>query len=167
MNITDWLYAQAVLDAPAPALFQGSHQQCSYGQFAHQARRVAQALTSKFGIRAGDRVALYMKNSTDYLVCMFGVLWAGGTIVPVNYKLHPKEVAWILNDSGSKQVVTDAALMALETECGLLPLSQLLKAADDVIPEACLDKPVQCRPQDLAWIFYTSGTTGRPGTCAG
>lgn len=165
MNIADWLYARALQDGSAPALFQGNEAPQTYEQFALRAQQVAQALRLGHCLQPGDRVALYMKNSTDYLVCMFGVLWAGATIVPVNYKLHPKELGWILQDAGATLVIADADIAVHGDSTGVctpVPLARLMAEAESMDDAAGLSKPVTCHPDDLAWLFYTSGTTGRP-----
>jgi acyl-CoA synthetase (AMP-forming)/AMP-acid ligase II len=100
-------------------------------------------LRARHGLADGDRVAIVMKNSPEYLEALYAIWWAGLAAVPVNAKLHPREVAFIVEDSGARLVIDDPARVA-----GL--------AGDQVLPLAAM------APTALAWLFYTSGTTGRP-----
>jgi len=84
-----------------------------------------------------------MKNCPEYLEAMYAIWWAGLAAVPVNAKLHPREVAFIVEDSGAGLLIEDPRQLA-----GI--------AVDEVPP------PADVLPGDLAWLFYTSGTTGRP-----
>ncbi|MFX5693498.1 AMP-binding protein, partial [Acinetobacter baumannii] len=70
------------------------------GALIGRARRVAHWLRQQ-GCRAGARVGLYMSNCPDYFEFMFGAWFAGCTIVPINAKLHPKELGYILSHSGA------------------------------------------------------------------
>ncbi|SMH30643.1 class I adenylate-forming enzyme family protein [Azospirillum agricola] len=165
MNIANWLHASATATPDAPAIFHGEALHATYGAFAERSRRLAAALTDSHGVKPGDRVALFLKNCPDYLEILYAVWWAGGVTVPVNNKLHPKEAAWIVEASGASVVFTDEG--ALHTACAL-PAScaevgvrspeyrGMLESA------AAAGRPYPTRKDDVAWLFYTSGTTGRP-----
>src|SRR5262249_2416331 len=84
-----------------------------------------------------------MKNSPEYLEALYAIWWAGLAAVPVNAKLHAKELAFIAEDSG--------AALVLEAPGDMVEL-----AGDEIAT------PAAAAPGDLAWLFYTSGTTGRP-----
>ena len=118
--------------------------------------------------RARERVALLMHNAPAYLEVMHAAWIAGLAVVPINAKLHPREVAHIVEDSGAGRAVRlarpcralggaldgdrhDAAAWSTSTAASTLRCStgRPLDVAD-VAPDA------------LAWLFYTSGTTGRP-----
>ena len=73
----------------------------TYSQTWAQARAVAAGL-QQGGVEAGDRVALLFPNSIDFCLCCFGVLMLGAVVVPVNNRLAPKEMAYVLEDSGPK-----------------------------------------------------------------
>ncbi len=117
--------------------------------------------------RPGERVALFATNDPGYLEILYGAWIAGLAVVPINSKLHPKEVAFILQDSGA------AALFASEDVGAalqpLLPAIESLRYTIEIgshdylrLAEADPMAPVDVAPDDLAWLFYTSGTTGRP-----
>jgi acyl-CoA synthetase (AMP-forming)/AMP-acid ligase II len=165
MNIAQWLYASARLAPDAPALLQGTALQASYGQFAAQACAVAQSLSRVHGIRPGDRIALYMPNRTELLVLMYAAWWAGAAIVPINYKLHAKEAAWIADNAQASLLFSDDGLslrdVSLPEGCHELGVDTpeyetLLNGGVGLSP------PLALNTDTLAWLFYTSGTTGRP-----
>lgn len=81
----------------------------SYGQIWTQARQLAGALAA-FGVRKGDRVAVYMQNCPHYLISCFGILAAGGVMVPLNPMLVERELYNLLGDCGAKAVITTTEL---------------------------------------------------------
>jgi long-chain acyl-CoA synthetase len=103
-----------------------------------------------------------MANRVEYLELLYGIWAAGAVALPINFKLHPKEAAWIVENAEAKVAFTD------EDGSGLLdqvrvrsvlvdsPEFQALRRHDP-LPEPC-----PRGRDDLAWLFYTSGTTGKP-----
>jgi len=166
MNIANWLHAAARLHPDNPALFSGQRLHADYRSFALRANGLARWLSAR-GVGRGDRVALFMKNRVEYLELFYASWWTGAVAVPVNPKLHPKEVAWILADSQARAVFTDG-LDDLPGECvpeGCLHLAvdgQDFARAAEAGLAAELQAPAALAPEALAWLFYTSGTTGRP-----
>lgn len=165
MNIANWLYDRARLSPEAPALYHGTQLHADYGQFAVSASSIAQQLLTDFGIQPGDHVALYMKNRVEYLVLMYAVLWAGAVIVPINYKLHAREAAWIADNAHVRLLFSDDGDLSQKAvfskdcrEVGVesQTFQTMLGKTHDLI------KPLTLTKDDLAWLFYTSGTTGRP-----
>ena len=154
MNIAHWLQRQAQARGTAPALFQGTQRVADYAGLHARAAAAADGLAAR-GIGPGDRVALFMANHPDYLVALFGTWIAGAVAVPVNARLHGQEVAWILdNAQASLCVATGAQAEALkDIACPVAAPGDITGAALPLVPRA---------PSDLAWLFYTSGTTGRP-----
>ena len=102
----------------------------------------------------GDRVALAMKNCPEYYEILFACWHAGLTAVPMNAKLHPKEFAYILENSGAKACFATPDLEAAVP--GGIPVDEIESLLAD--PHA----PADVEPDDVAWLFYTSGTTGVP-----
>ncbi|HEX3057970.1 MAG TPA: AMP-binding protein, partial [Usitatibacter sp.] len=142
MNLAAWLARAARSDPRRIAVYVGDSAWADYGTLALRAARVAAGLAAS-GLERGDRVAIFMRNAPEYLEALYAIWWAGLAAVPVNAKLHPREVEFIVADSGAKLVIDDP--------------SQVAKLAADVaLPLA------QSSPGALAWLFYTSGTTGRP-----
>lgn len=163
MNIATWLERTALADPDRPALYLGREMKASYGQFHALARAMAGALRS-IGIRPGDRVAIYMKNCPDYLIALYGVWYAGAVAVPINAKLHGREATFILDNSGAGLVFATPALAADLSEAGCQ--TPICDTAGDGYRAMLAEDPIaavtQCAANDIAWLFYTSGTTGKP-----
>ena len=163
MNIALWLQRQAQ-EAPArPALFLGQQQVATYGEFHQRALALAGWLRRQ-DIEPGDRVAIFMANCPDYLIALYAIWYAGAAAVPINAKLHGAEARYILDHSGSRLVFASPGLNDALAEAGVeIPISTAGTAAwVAALEEAPLAEPEMRDPQDLAWLFYTSGTTGRP-----
>ena len=161
MNIAHWLERTARVAGARPALMHGDDLLADYAFFHARAAALATALIDR-GLGKGDRVALCAANTPDYLVTMFGVWIAGAAIVPINAKLHPKEVAFILQDSGARHVFASKELLPDLAHDNALPVTAL-DGPDFTAMTSGPPAPIAARkPDDLAWLFYTSGTTGRP-----
>lgn len=161
MNIAHWLYQTALARPASPALRCGEVLEATYHEFATRAFALSQHLVTNFGLRSGDRVALFAKNTPRYLETLYAILWVGGIVVPINAKLHPREAAWIAQDADVSVIITDSGAVFdpadLPADCHELPITETTgPLADRATP------PAACVPEDLAWLFYTSGTTGRP-----
>ncbi|KUJ76175.1 AMP-dependent synthetase [Ruegeria marisrubri] len=163
MNIALWLQRQAQLNADRPALFSGRDMVADYGGFHQKASRVAGWLVAQ-GVRPGDRVAIFMKNCPDYLIAQYAIWYAGAAAVPVNAKLHGREVAYILGNSGTGVTFTSPGLTEALVEAGIEGRLVDISGPDytAALTHAPIAEPVHRAPEDLAWLFYTSGTTGKP-----
>ena len=167
MNLARYLVDSATRQPGAPALARGRDVVATYAEHAERSARIAGALAADFGIAPGDRVAMAMANAPEYSEILFAVWHAGAVAVPVNAKLHPKEVAWIVDNAGAKICFAGAGLAAgLEEVRGeMAGLERVLRAGEETLAmlrEAGPAPLVDRRAEDLAWLFYTSGTTGRP-----
>ncbi len=161
MNLATWLDRVAQTGGGAPALLDGSRVVADYAGFRAQAAGLAGVLAAR-GIVPGDRVGIFASNCPDYLVALYGIWWAGAAAVPVNAKLHGREAAWILQDAGARLTFVTAAQAAALGEVsgvGQVTLGTSDFAAMSGGPAAAM---VRRAAGDLAWLFYTSGTTGRP-----
>jgi long-chain acyl-CoA synthetase len=139
----------------------------SYADLLAQSQKVAACLKDRFAVKAGDRIALWLKNCPEFPVSVFGILFADAVVVPINNFLKPAEVSYILNDGGIDLVITDAELSPGEGELlAARPSLKFLHVEDFSGPEiAGRQSPIVNSgrsEQDLAVIIYTSGTTGRP-----
>jgi long-chain acyl-CoA synthetase len=157
MNIALWLDRTAAVMGARPALMLGAEVVADYATFARRAAGLAASLAAR-GVAPGDRVGVFAKNLPDYLTCLFGIWRAGAAAVPVNAKLHPKEAGWILADADALLCFVSADL-APETDLPCIPLAS---AEFDALCAADPVAPVARNAGDLAWLFYTSGTTGKP-----
>ncbi|HWW49857.1 MAG TPA: AMP-binding protein [Xanthobacteraceae bacterium] len=169
MNIAEWLAASARLHPAAPALLHGLDVVADYAAFARSAAAVGQFLAQEHGIAAGDRVALFMHNTPHYLECLYGIWWIGAVAIPINAKLHGREAAWICGNGGAKVAFVDGDARAALAEAGAdVPARlKLVSVGDDAYRRIAASgageaTPMPCEDDDLAWLFYTSGTTGRP-----
>lgn len=162
MNPAEWLTRTATRWPTRPALFKGTSCEADYGTFAARAAGLGAALAAR-GIGRGNRVALFMANRTEYLEALYGIWWAGAAAVPINGKLHPREAAWIVEDAEAALVFTDDK--SAEALTGLTP-GPLISTEGDAFRRmretAPLGAPTSLAQGDMVWLFYTSGTTGRP-----
>ena len=164
MNLAHLLQRQALQAPERPALFEGAHLRATHGQWAERAARLGAALRAR-GLQPGDRVLLFMRNHPRYLEFIFGCWWAGLVVVPVNNKLHLKEVQWIADNAQARWAFVTRDLMPEgEILTGLDGLTEADSAeADALLSHAqALAQITERSGDDTAWLFYTSGTTGRP-----
>ncbi len=167
MNLAQLLQRTARRAPERAAIKEGLTLHCDYGRFWDRASRLGRGLRERCGLAPGDRVALAMKNSPAYLELLFGCWTAGLAAVPMNAKLHPKEFAYMVEHSGARLLFANGglveALAAFPAE--IESLERIVDAGgaeyEALFAEAGMP-PHPTAPSDLAWLFYTSGTTGRP-----
>lgn len=163
MNPAEWLVRTSRITPHAPALLSDMAVVADYRGFARRAAAIGGALAAR-GIGHGDRVGVFMTNRVEYLEVLYGIWFAGAAAVPINAKLHPREAAYIIDNSGAALTfVSDnvgAALGALAAQVPSVPVdSAAYRAMRDGEPLAA---PVAMSADDMVWLFYTSGTTGNP-----
>ena len=158
MNIASWLHQTALLHPESPAVRTGDALFATYSDLAAGARARGGEM-AEFGVRPGDRVAIFAANRPEYLEILFGILWIGAIVVPINYKLHPKEAAWILENSGARMVFTDGGSVFSPAD---MPDDCAEREIVPVAAQSGLWTPLEVAADAPAWLFYTSGTTGRP-----
>jgi acyl-CoA synthetase (AMP-forming)/AMP-acid ligase II len=131
---------KAVDAAPeAEALVEIGGERLTFRQLWERAARVAGGLRG-LGVQPGDRVAIRLGNSVNWCLAFFGVQMAGAIAVPVNTRFTEAEAAYVINDSGSSLVFSPG----------------------EPLPSGAAYVYEGSAPEDLAAIFYTSGTTGFP-----
>ena len=167
MNLAYWLDRAARANPQAPAIYVGRGLQATYEGLARRVASLAGALRSDLGLVPGERLALVMRNGPRYLEMLYAAWWAGLVAVPVNAKLHPLEVRFILEDSQARAVFVTADWVAGIGEAvrGLVPAVRVVEATGSEYERCQGASPIACHPLEaasLAWLFYTSGTTGRP-----
>jgi len=151
------------------ALYYGDREY-TYHELHETSLLVADRLQHEYGVRAGDRVGLWLKNCPEFVPALFAILQTGAVVVPINNFLKPDEVNYILSDAGIDVLITDAELgthhRALES---VRPQLRLFKVEDFPLPgNRSLEERLAAQrwPErskaDLAVLIYTSGTTGRP-----
>jgi long-chain acyl-CoA synthetase len=156
MNLAHLLHDTARRLPDAPALALGARTVATYRDLSARVAALAAGLRAR-GLAPGDRVALAMKNCPEYYEIMLGCWHAGLGAVPVNAKLHPREFAYILENSGAKLAFVTPEL-ASSIPGGLSIASDEFRRMRSGPPAPTVD----VSPHDLAWLFYTSGTTGVP-----
>jgi long-chain acyl-CoA synthetase len=156
---------QAGRDEPQrPALGLGGRVLRSYGEVAGRVARLAGAL-QRFGLAPGDRVAIAATNSPDYLEALYAIWHAGLAAVPANAKLHGAELGYILEQSGARVCFASAGLDGAIAPHAPNSLERMVVMGSAAYEKLLAAEPVAVAPRggsDLAWLFYTSGTTGRP-----
>jgi len=165
MNLALWLARAGKSDPSLPALGHGSRVIRSYGEVAGRVARLAGALRQRLRLSPGDRVAIVAKNSPDYLEALYGIWHAGLAAVPANAKLHGEEFCYILEHSGARVAfasVDIAGEIMAHAPANLERLITIGSAEYEALLTADSIAVVPREPDDLAWLFYTSGTTGRP-----
>ena len=172
MNIGKLLTKSAGTFPDNLAVVHGSRK-FTYAQFNARVNRLVNALC-KLGVKQGDNVALLQYNTPEMLESMFACFKAGCGAVPINWRLHPNEFAFIIDHSEAKAVI-----LSPEFNDSIVDIRGRIQKAQHLItlsgaggelldyerliseePEEFVDAEVQ--PDDLAWLFYTSGTTGMP-----
>ena len=167
MNLASWVERNGKRLRDEPAIAYGDQVHASWGQFAARTAAVAAGLGTRLGLRPGDRVGIVMSNRPEYLEALYAIWHAGLVAVPVNSRLHRDEIAYVLEHSGTSVVLTDTE-HAGDVEPLVARLERLSAAV--VVPGPQWDQITGCSPialvdrapDDAAWLFYTSGTTGRP-----
>jgi long-chain acyl-CoA synthetase len=160
MNPAIWLARHGRLRPDDPALADGERVHASWATFAARSAAAAAGLRDDFGLSPGDRVAILMRNRPEYLEALFAIWHAGLVAVPINARLHRDEIAYILEDSETSVVVTDP-----EHADDITSLREVVLAPGERWERITASSPaplVDRQQDDPAWLFYTSGTTGRP-----
>ena len=160
----------------------GTEKKISYHELLMQVDRAAD-MFFEHGIRKGDRVAVAHRNAIDTVVANFGLYKLGAVCIPMNFMVtKPEEIEYILTNSGAKAVVTQAEFIRHYVKClPNLPEVKYIFSTDE-IPQSVAGNPAlqlfwkqiekstvheetssACAGlEDLAFILYTSGTTGLP-----
>ncbi len=155
----------------------------SYAEVGRAADEIADGLAA-LGVQPGDRVAILASTRAEWALADLGALWAGATVVPIYNTNSPEECQYVLAHSGSRVVFCeDAAQLAkidgIGAHCPDLEHRVVLTGSApgamtlDALRERgrALDEPTAAartaavRPDDVATIVYTSGTTGPPKGC--
>jgi acyl-CoA synthetase (AMP-forming)/AMP-acid ligase II len=172
MNIGGLLTNSARVFPKRLAVVYGSRR-LTYRQFNSRANRLANAFR-RLGIKTGESVAILQYNYPEMLESMFACFKSGIGAVPINFRLHPKEYAYIIHHSQARAVVLSREfnqdILAVRQEIPrarhLITLSdshgELLDYETIISAETGEWSDADIQPDDVAWLFYTSGTTGQP-----
>ena len=159
MNLAVWIERNGLRFQDDPALAVGDATHATWAAFAARTAALAGGLRAR--LADGDRVAILMRNRPEYLEAMFATWHAGLVSVPVNARLHREEVAYILDHSGAAAVIVDEE-HAHEVDATARTVIVAPGPDWDRLAAAAPIPIVDRVRDDAAWLFYTSGTTGRP-----
>jgi acyl-CoA synthetase (AMP-forming)/AMP-acid ligase II len=186
-SIPQMAQAAAARFGDAPAVVE-SDNVLSYAELGRRADQAAAAMLAA-GVQAGDRVAVWASNRSEWIIAALGLHSAGAALVPVNTRFKPAETAYILARSRARLLVVEAdfagidpAGLFLQAETGLSALEQVvvlppgetdnvpaavswadfLRAGESVTPEAVEARRRAVRSDHVSDILFTSGTTGAP-----
>jgi len=172
MNVGTFLTKSALTFPDNLAIAHGP-KKLTYSQFNARANKLANAL-ARLGIRKGENIAVLTYNYPETLESIFACFKAGIGSCPINFRLHPKEFGFIIDHCEAKAVVISEEfnesilevrdmmpnvkyIITIKGASGeLLDYEELLANETDVFAD------VDVEPDNLAWLFYTSGTTGQP-----
>lgn len=151
-----------------------------YSEYARRARRLAAAL-QEGGFAAGDRAAIIMTNQSKWLISAHAVFYAGGVLVPLDYKLTPDEQWQLVRHSEARVLVAEYPIWRMlngaegrqaATQVARVLVTEAPAGADLAGAERWEDAAGKAAPQfverqrnDIACIVYSSGTGGRPKGC--
>jgi long-chain acyl-CoA synthetase len=165
MNLASIVTESAAKVPESSAVRLGEHQ-LTYAELDDRSARLA-TLLGEQGLEPGDRVGVMLPNVLDFPVVYYGVLRAGGVVVPMNVLLKRREIAFYLEDSGAKLLLywhgfgedaregaADAGVEAIEVESAAFAATLAEREPTPSLAETGDD--------DTAVILYTSGTTGKP-----
>ncbi|HWG09307.1 MAG TPA: AMP-binding protein [Solirubrobacteraceae bacterium] len=138
-SLVQMLHASVDRDPSAIAVLEVGGPEITYGELWERAARVAGGLRSS-GVQRGDRIANRLGNGIDWVLAFFGTQMLGAVVVPVNTRFTEDEVGYVVEDSGSRFTFMPGA----------------------ALPDGPAVEPERLSADDLAAIFYTSGTTGFP-----
>ena len=147
----------------------------TYGDILQRADAVAAFLVGQ-GVQKGDKVALFLRNSPEFVYTIFAVSKLGAVVVPINTFLKEEELSYILEDSGSSVLVTSTVHEKVVKASDAEALCRFIVWEGDAFAQQgvqhySFDEAFSCaqrvaadtgRLEDTAVIFYTSGTTGKP-----
>ncbi|MFC0313917.1 fatty-acid--CoA ligase FadD5 [Gordonia phosphorivorans] len=163
-------HAQMIPDRPA-LKFMGKT--TTWAELDARTHRLAAALRRR-GLGFGDRIMVLMLNRSEYVEVVFAANLIGAIPVPVNIRMAPPEIGFIVQDSGSSMIVTESLLAPLaDAVAGITGIENVIVVGDtdnaghlkyeELVAEDGSDLPELDIPEDtVALIMYTSGTTGKP-----
>ncbi len=164
---------------PASEAVAHRHSVLSYGSLWEEVERAAQAFSS-WGLKRGERLALYLDKRAEFVVAMFGAAAAGCVFVPINPILKPRQVGYILRDCNVRLLVTSgqrasdlvdetakcpdlASIVLVDGTEGKAPRTSVeMVQWDQLMNGPATDKRSRVIDMDMAAILYTSGSTGNP-----
>ena len=165
-NLASLLHASAMKTPDRPALIEGPRR-LTWAELDGFVDRVAGGLRES-GLQPGDRAALLLGNSIEFVVGYFAILRAGLIAVPMNPAYTAAEVAVLLADSGSRLLIVDPSTSGVGAEVvEAIASCETVDVSSDAWAALCASAPLQPSdgapaPNGLALLLFTAGTSGRP-----
>jgi acyl-CoA synthetase (AMP-forming)/AMP-acid ligase II len=167
MNLARLLHRASRMAADRVAIFSGEAPVATFRSLEVRAGGIATALKELLKVERGDRVLLLAHNCSEYIETLFGCWYAGLVIVPINARLHAREVAYIFRDTGARVCFSSADLVetaaaAAAQAASAIRIVELGSAEYSRMRSSPAAAMADVDSEEAAWLFYTSGTTGRP-----
>ena len=161
---------RAALRRPHADAVVDGERRLTYAELAARARALAEGFR-RLGVGRGDRVLLVLRNRLEHVLAYWALQLAGGVPTPVNFRLAPGELRYVLEDCGARIALAESSTLAALAEAaaggpvrivavggnapaGAIPFDEVLATRPGALPPLT--------PDDLSLLLYTSGTTGRP-----
>ncbi len=172
MSLTSIVRRAAQVNARGPAVIDGSVR-TSWSAFADRVSRIAGGLAT-LGLQPGERVAILAVNHASFLELQYAVLWAGGILVPVNYRLSSNEISHIVGAAAACMIVADPQFerVVRDVASNVPALRRVIWFANSealggssyarLAAQDAIEDRSESRADDTAGIYFTGGTTGRP-----
>lgn len=159
LNLFALLDQAAARHGDRGAVYRGERQLQTWSELRERVLRLAASIRQ---LGAAARVAIASENRPEIVELMFAIWASECVVVPINYKLHPREMEQILDDAGVSQVFASPKIGASLAAVTAVPIETVdSQAYSSRLNGAPFDPPRITDPSTLAWLFYTSGTTGR------
>jgi long-chain acyl-CoA synthetase len=166
MNLAHSLFRTACRLPDLPAVVEAERTTYAFAQLAGRVQQLAASLHDRLGVRPGDRVALVMKNCAAYVELLYACWTAGACAVPVNVKLHPRELAFIFDDADVRLCFVTGEIDSAAIDAARPARTTCIIDVDHADYAGLFGDTRRAgtpgSDDDPAWLFYTSGTTGKP-----
>ncbi|MEH7014120.1 AMP-binding protein [Neobacillus niacini] len=176
VNIGNWV-TKAAIKTPYKLAIINKNSTFSYQWIENMSNYFANDLVNKYNVKPGDRIALMFPNNIHFIVAYYAVLKVGATCVPIHHLLKNKEVKYILKHSESRLLISEKTILNVKPNVGDFPylehvIVSVSLCEDNLFEPFMMFKisnqsnisklHVSKSEEDVAIIFYTSGTSGTP-----
>jgi aspartate racemase len=155
----DQLFEQQVANHPARTAISFENSAITYGELNRRADQIAQFLRKR-GVRAGDFVGVCLDRSPALVAAVIGILKAGAAFVPFDAKYPPARLQYMFDDAGVRLLLTSVAQKHIAPSS--VEVALIEQAADETLQDASEKSKPLVSPDSLAYMMYTSGSTGNP-----
>lgn len=167
MNLARLLHRASRLVGGRVAIYSGEAPLVDFRNLEVRVAGLATALQESMKLQRGDRVLIYARNRAEYIEVMFGCWHAGLIAVPINARLHAREVSYIIHDTGARVCFASTDLLesiaaAANQATSAIRIVEMGSAEYVRMRSSAAGAMAELDSEEPAWIFYTSGTTGQP-----